>query len=163
MKKNVIAIIILSILTMILAIYSGYSVKNSISLNKNLAAVKNTYPEIYDVIDSLTINNFQNEVENGKEVLVYVGRPSCGDCNQFEPYLIKMIKSKKLGSSIKYMNVAKLKKNKNAWQNFTKKYGIQYTPTIAKFDNGKLVDKVNWTPENGTNLKKFDKFLDQFK
>lgn len=74
-----------------------------------------------------------------------------------------MIKSKKLGSSIKYMNVAKLKKNKNAWQNFTKKYGIKYTPTIAKFENGKLVDKVNWTPENGTNLKKFDKFLDQFK
>lgn len=36
-------------------------------------------------------------------------------------------------------------------------------PTLAKFENGKLVKKVNWTPENGTDLDKFSRFLDQIK
>lgn len=95
--------------------------------------------------------------------MVYVGRPTCGDSNQFEPHLIKTIKSKKLRSTIKYINVAQLKKDKDAWKDFTKKYGIRYTPTLAKFENGKLVKKVNWTPENGTDLDKFSRFLDQIK
>ena len=163
MKKNIIAIIALSTLTIALTIYSASSFKNSIVLNRDLAAAKNTYPEIYDEIDSLTVSNFRNEVETGKKVVVYVGRPTCGDFNQFEPYLINMIRSKGLGSSIKYVNVAKLKKDKKAWQQFSKRYGIKYTPTIAEFKNGKLVDKVNWTPENGTDQKEFSMFLDQIK
>lgn len=97
MKKNIIAIIALSTLTIALTIYSASSFKNSIVLNRDLAAAKNTYPEIYDEIDSLTVSNFRNEVETGKKVVVYVGRPTCVDCNQFEPYLINMIRSKGWG------------------------------------------------------------------
>jgi hypothetical protein len=72
-----------------------------------------------------------------------------------------MIRSKKLGSTVKYLNVVQLKKDQTAWESFTKKYKIKYTPTLAKFKNGKLIKKVNWTPEGGTDLKEFERFLDQ--
>lgn len=163
MKKKNIVIGVLLFLVVALAIFSGYSFQKSQSLSKRLTVANGIYPKIYDVLDSITVTNFENQINDGKNLVVYVGRPTCGDCNDFEPHLIKMIKSKNLSSTVKYVNVAQLKKDRDEWQRFTKKYRIKYTPTLAEFKNGKLVDKVNWSPENGTNLKEFNQFLDQLK
>uniref|UniRef100_A0AAE9THX4 Thioredoxin n=1 Tax=Paenibacillus polymyxa TaxID=1406 RepID=A0AAE9THX4_PAEPO len=45
------------------------------------------------------------------------------------------------------MNVHKIHKDKSQWNKFKEDYNVKYTPTIAEFRNGKLVDKIEWTPK----------------
>lgn len=128
-------------------------------LKKLLVEEQTKYPPIYNVIDSMTLKNFEDKIEKKEDVIVYVGRPSCSDCTKFEPKFIQMLENKKLTSYIVYLNVAELRKNEQKWDEFKEKFGIEYTPTIARFSLGKIVDKVNWTPENGTDIDEFDYFL----
>ena len=104
MKKKNIVIGVLLFLVVALAIFSGYSFQKSQSLSKRLTVANGIYPKIYDVLDSITVTNFENQIDDGKNLVVYVGRPTCGDCNDFEPHLIKMIKSKNLSSTVKYVS-----------------------------------------------------------
>lgn len=73
------------------------------SLSNQLSVAKSSYPAIYDELDSLTVKNFENRIASSENLVVYVGRPTCGNCNQFETHLIKMIRSKKLSEPVKYI------------------------------------------------------------
>ncbi|MHB0879350.1 thioredoxin family protein [Paenibacillus sp. SEL1] len=115
--------------------------------DKEIQASKSNYPEIYDHLNAVTFENFKSLIQQDQSVLVYVGRPSCGDCNRFEPNFNKMIEQYNLGSKITFLNVHKIHKNKSQWNKFKENYNIKYTPTIAEFRNGKLVDKIEWTPK----------------
>jgi predicted bacteriocin transport accessory protein len=166
MSKNKYWKLVSAGLLILICVLLGYSWKNIEkieTLTAQLTVEKSNYPEIYNVIDSITVSNFREMVKNNKEFIVYVGRPTCGDCTEFEPKLIEMLEDKKLQDTILYLNVAQIRKNEDDWNHFKEEFGIQYTPTIAKFDNGNIVDKVNWTPEEGTDLEKFDSFLNKYK
>jgi thioredoxin-like negative regulator of GroEL len=132
-----------------------YITNNQKAMDKKITKLKKeqetAYPEIYDYLDSITVNNFQNYL-NENERIVYIGRPSCSDCNLFEPSLIDLIDKKNLETKMKYLNVAKLRKNEKEWNKFKQQYNIQYTPTIAKFVEGNLTSKIEWTPENGISI-----------
>lgn len=104
-KKNIVTGVFI-FLVIALAIFSGYSFQKSQSLSKRLTVANGIYPKIYDVLASITIPNFKDQIDDRKNLVVYVGRPTCEDCNDFEPHLIKMIKSKNLSSTVKYVNVA---------------------------------------------------------
>ncbi|MBP2097280.1 thioredoxin family protein [Enterococcus rivorum] len=126
------------------------------------AELESSYPKIYDSLDSVTYESFTNLVHQGQEELIfYVGRPTCEDCNLFEPKLIKLINSNKLNKKIKYLNVARIRENEKAWANMKKEYSIEYTPTLVKFSNGKLLSKTEWTPEKGLSIPVVQKWLDE--
>ncbi|HBM3583994.1 TPA: thioredoxin family protein, partial [Listeria innocua] len=94
-----------------------------------------------------------------KNILVYVGRPTCGDCTEFEPKLIQQIKENKLQEKMVYLNVAKTRENEEEWNNFKNKYNILYTPTLAIFRNGKVIKQLGWTPSNGVDMNEINLFL----
>ncbi|EGO6657247.1 hypothetical protein GWG84_002823, partial [Enterococcus faecalis] len=64
-----------------------------------------------------------------------------------------------------YVNLIEVRKDKQLWEKFKQKYGIKYTPTLAKYEYDERKNKqkpkfiVQWTPENGTVLKDFDNFV----
>ncbi|MGX7263558.1 hypothetical protein DOK67_0001159 [Enterococcus sp. DIV0212c] len=124
-----------------------------------LVESKRSYPQIYNHLDAITLNTFENKVANQESFYVYVGRPTCGDCNDFEPDLIKLVKMHKLEDQLLYLNVAELRTNETKWESFKKTYDLIYTPTIAKFVNGKLDSKVEWTPEKGISVEQVNKWI----
>ena len=119
------------------------------------------YPDIYNYLPSLPVKAFEEKVSQKETFVVYVGRPTCPDCNAFEPELIKWLQEKNIKNVI-YLNVAELRRDEQKWADFKAHYDIQYTPTLAKFEAGQNVAKVSWTPETGTDLEAFDKWLDQY-
>lgn len=149
------------LIALILACW-GRVVFENIRKDKKIAELEKSYPEIYDVLDSVTYENFSQRIKEGTDVYVYIGRPSCGDCQGFEPELINTIKEKNLQDQLIYLNVHSIRENEEAWEAFKENYHIPYTPTIAMFQGGNLTNKVEWTPENGINMVDVEKWLDEY-
>lgn len=163
MKKKV----IYGLLLLVLCASSLFSATKAYSLNnemkkkeEELIISKNNYPEVYDFIDAMTVESFKNKIEKQEDFYVYVGRPTCGDCNAFEPELIELIEKYEIENQLKYLNVAKLRTQENEWETFKKNYDLLYTPTLAKFEQGKLVSKVEWSPESGISIKQVKKWIE---
>ncbi|MGC6770441.1 thioredoxin family protein [Enterococcus sp. LJL51] len=160
MKKA--GIIIGSVFVLVLgAIWYNRQQKEVLAYQQQLAEEKTQYPEIYDTLNSITVESFEEKVSNQEDFVVYVGRPTCLDCSDFEPALILMLEKYELHSKLEYLNVAQLRKDETAWGNFKETYAIQYTPTIATFEKGKLISQVSWTPEKGTEIDRFDDYLSE--
>ncbi|WP_025718358.1 thioredoxin family protein [Paenibacillus sp. 1-18] len=152
MKKSYIAglsvIVLLLIAIAISAVVKFQNLEQVVQQkDKEIQASKSNYPEIYDRLNAVTFDGFKSLIQQDQSVFVYVGRPSCGDCNRFEPKFNKMIEQYHLGSKITFFNVHKIHEDKSQWNKFKADYNVKYTPTIAEFKQGKLVDKIEWTPE----------------
>ncbi|MBL1227830.1 thioredoxin family protein [Enterococcus sp. BWB1-3] len=153
--------LIIGVFLMVIGIIA-YSINTQLKKNdEELYQAKIAYPEIYDSINSLSFHSFETEVKDG-ELLVYIGRPDCGDCNEFEPAFLSMVEERNLEQEISYLNVSKLRKDEGKWEDFKETYGVMYTPTIAYFKDGQLVSKVEWTPEKGSVLSEFEAWLDAY-
>lgn len=128
--------------------------------DKQLVIEQSNYPDIYNTVDSITFDSFKEKIEKQEDFYVYVGRPTCGDCNDFEPEFIKLVEEKKITQEIFYLNVAKVRENEEEWGKFKVAYEIMYTPTLAKYSKGILTNKIEWTPENGISLQKVAEWID---
>ncbi|MCB5954887.1 thioredoxin family protein [Enterococcus sp. CWB-B31] len=150
-KKLMIAAILTGIFTInLLTANHAYSLSNEVEVKEaELIESKGAYPEIYDAINAITVPTFKQKLVREESFYLYVGRPTCGDCNDFEPALIDLINEYELGDKLLYLNVAKLRMDEPAWEEFKGTYNLIYTPTLAKFEGGKLISKVEWTPEDG--------------
>lgn len=153
-------------ISLVLLLGITFSIKKVYSLEKENSAIetklteaKASYPNIYNYLNSITYNQFKTDVASGKEFYVYVGRPTCGDCNSFEPKFIELIQQYQLNNKVVYVNVAELKEDETNWELFKSTYDVQYTPTIAKFVNGKLQEKVEWTPEMGIDIEDVESWV----
>jgi thioredoxin-like negative regulator of GroEL len=151
-KKSYIAgssvIVLLLIAIAISAVFKFQGLEQVIQQkDKEIQASKSNYPEIYDHLNAVTMDGFKKLIQQDQSVFIYVGRPSCGDCNRFEPKFNKMIEEYNLGSKITFLNVHKIHQDKPQWNKFKADYNVKYTPAIAEFRQGKLVDKIEWTPE----------------
>lgn len=162
MKKNIIFAGILTAIfaANLLTANHAYSLSAEVEAKEaELVESKTSYPKIYNYIDAITLNTFKNKVAKQDSFYVYVGRPTCGDCNEFEPDLIELIKLHKLEEQLVYLNVAELRTNENEWNKFKKTYELVYTPTIGKFVKGELVSKVEWTPEDGISVERVEQWI----
>ncbi|CBY77374.1 TPA: thioredoxin family protein [Listeria monocytogenes] len=162
MKKLIFSVIILLALALSLVAWIEYNNKNEVKkLEAKVDKLASSYPDIYNYINSISYDNldlFLN-TKKDKNILVYVGRPTCGDCTEFEPKLIQQIKENKLQEKMVYLNVAKTRENEEEWNNFKNKYNIFYTPTLAIFRNGKVIKQLGWTPSNGVDMNEINLFL----
>lgn len=119
-----------------------------------------TYPDIYNYLNSITVDTFKSKIENNESFIIYLGRPTCSDCNLFEPSFIHFIKDSSYKQKILYLNVAQLQKDESSWEAFKHNYELKYTPTLAYYEDGKLSTKIEWTPEDGIKMSKVIQWLD---
>lgn len=155
MKKNI--IIVLSGLTIVLLVMLAV---NFLYNERNFSKTENSETsETYRKLNSVTYDNFPNFLADNRESIVYIGRPTCSDCNEFEPDFIDYLGKNDLTSTIVYLNVEDIRKNEDAWEKFKKDYDINYTPTLAYFKKNKLISKAEWRPEKNLTISKVDEWL----
>ena len=85
-------------------------------------------PKIYDYLDSITIDTFKNKIKNKDTFIVYVGRPTCSDCELLDDRLISNIEEDSSLKKILYMNITIIHENKSKWNDFKSRYhSLRYT------------------------------------
>ena len=82
---------------------------------KNENKISESYPKIYDYLDSITIDTFKNKIKNKDTFIVYVGRPTCSDCELLDDRLISNIEEDSSLKKILYMNITIIHENKSKW------------------------------------------------
>lgn len=114
---------------------------------------------MYSKLDSLLVDNFIDRYQNGDKLIVYIGRPSCGDCSKFEEVFDEIIDKYKLRKQLCYVNVEEVHKNKNEWEHFKQEFKKKGTPTFAIYENKKLVAKLDFEENNGFTPYELEKWI----
>ena len=128
---------------------------------QNTDRLQKTYSDIYFELNSLTVANFQTKVASKETFYVYIGRPSCSDCNAFEPMFKRYIKSRNLQNKIYFVNVHRLHENPEAWNAFKKQYNLSGTPTLAKYSKGQQINKLDFEANGELSEQNLQKWLQQ--
>lgn len=98
----------------------------------------------------------QNLNSNVKFIL-YIGRPDCGDCQEFYPILEEYINNHE-GSGIYYLNIKEFRdrsrsedasqQEKDFYENLYEELHFDWTPTIHIIENGKFIDTYQYLDED---------------
>ncbi len=118
------------------------------------------YQDNYSVMGKYAIQ--VNDVEEMEEIIaseevvyVYMGRPDCGDSDVFEAYFPDLLKEYEIDNldNFYYFEIKSLTDEYSENQVYKdileNKFDMKYTPTLAKYVDGELVIKSEWTPEKG--------------
>lgn len=151
MKKKIISLVgAMVVISTIVSVINVVNLKKERNILKDkVKHLEETYSSVYLEINSLTYNTFKNKVNNKEEFYVYFGRPNCSDCSEFDEDLIDILERYNAKDKLYYLNVREIRDNNVEWKNFKDNYDIKYTPSFAKFSNGKVENIIEWTKENG--------------
>ena len=130
-------------------------------IQKQLSTCSEDISPTYQYLNSLTIRNFEESVESKMDLVVYIGRPDCPDCNYFEPILRKVVNEYNLFSKISYLNVKNYRKNNTieTWENFKNKYNFSQTPACILIKNGDIISTIEWDNSLGLTEDRFVEWL----
>lgn len=128
---------------------------------KNIEKWQKMYTDVYFELDSLTINSFKRKVARGETFYAYIGRPSCGDCQAFEPIFKRYIRQYHLDGKLYFVNVHFLQQDKAQWSAFKQQYNLQGTPTLAKYRQGKLVNKLDYEADGKITAQDIEQWLEK--
>nr|WP_314271496.1 thioredoxin family protein [uncultured Kingella sp.] len=117
------------------------------------------YTDMYFRLDSLTVESFKAKVARGDTFYSYIGRPSCSDCNAFEPLFARYIREHRLNGKLYFVNVHFLQQDKAAWQAFKTQYGLKGTPVLAKYSGGRQINKLDQEENGGMEAKDIEAWL----
>ena len=117
------------------------------------------YTDMYFRLDSLTVESFKAKVARGDTFYAYIGRPSCSDCNAFEPLFARYIREHRLNGKLYFVNVHFLQQDKAAWQAFKTQYGLKGTPGLAKYSGGRQTNKLDQEENGGMEAKDIEAWL----
>ncbi|PQF23602.1 thioredoxin family protein [Enterococcus mundtii] len=86
-------------------------------------------------------SQLQAMVDKKEDAIIYFGRPTCPQCQEFEPLLRKTLAKNK--TSIYYYNTDEARKdNSDTLSNFSAKLDVDTVPTVIKLSKGKTIDKI---------------------
>lgn len=107
---------------------------------------EDNYSPMYEYFTGLSVLEFEQKVANGEKMVVYFGRPDCGDCSTFEPMFTEVISEMGLTNNLYYVNVKwKREANTEQWENFKDVYGFSQTPAFVSYDFGQAQSMIEWT------------------
>ncbi len=135
----------------------------------------------YDRVTSIQEINYtelKEKLSSNTDFLLYIGRPDCGDCAIFYPYLEEYVQNTNQG--IYYLNVKNFRDNSKKedatqeeidfYKNLQTNLDFDWTPTLQHYQNGKVIDCFTflnleyYSIEDETEKeKKFNEFVDGFK
>ena len=92
---------------------------------------------LYEV-DSISLEKIMNVKDT---LFVYVGRPTCPQCKEFEPILRKVLNNQH--QSMGYYNTDNARKeNEDKLEIMADSLGINSIPAIIKIVDGKVIDRI---------------------
>lgn len=129
-------------------------------------------------IEEITYDELIQNLNSNVMFIVYIGRPDCGDCQEFYPILEEYIDTHE-NTGIYYVNIKEYRDRAKAddatqeeidfYENIYKELYFDWTPTIHVIANGKFVktyqylDEAYFEIEDRTEQKeRRQEFLDEF-
>ena len=61
-----------------------FQIQKNIEFKSKYEECSAEFSPTYKYLDSLTIDSFEREVNSGRRIIIYIGRPDCNDCIVFE-------------------------------------------------------------------------------
>lgn len=131
-----------------------------------------------DGIVSIEYKELIQNLNSDVTFMLYIGRPDCGDCQEFYPILEEYIKEHP-GSGVYYLNIKEFRdraKSEDAtqdekafYENLYKELHFDWTPTIHIISNGKFIESYQYLDEDYVQMtdrvkqkEKRQEFLDEF-
>lgn len=89
----------------------------------------------------INTQKFEELIKEKENVWVYIGRPTCDDCDRFSPVLKEVIKEN--NKKVYYYNTDEARKeNEEKLINHLNKLGVKSVPTLIYFKKGEVVKTV---------------------
>ncbi|MBC1272509.1 thioredoxin family protein [Listeria booriae] len=108
-------------------------------------------------LDKITLAEFQTKLENKDSGFVYIGRPTCPDCQAFQPTLDKVLKDKNMRLDYFDTDGARKEKEEQAKQ-FLQDMKVKTVPVIFYLENGKEVSRYDGNDDEKALAAWFDKY-----
>ena len=100
-----------------------------------------------NVINSKEYNEI---VEDGESKLVYVGRPTCPECAEFEPILEEVVEAEEV--NVYYYNTDKAKKKSmDEFNEIKENLNIKYVPILIYYEGDKEVKRLDYEEYQSSN------------
>ncbi|MBC1373017.1 thioredoxin family protein [Listeria booriae] len=107
-----------------------------------LAACGGSKTEDSKQLDKITLAEFQTKLENKDSGFVYIGRPTCPDCQAFQPTLDAVLKDKNMRLDYFDTDAARKEKEEQTKQ-FLQDMKVKTVPVIFYLENGKEVSRYD--------------------
>lgn len=111
-------------------------------------------------------------MKENKEFMLYIGRPDCGDCQQFEPLLQEYLK-KHQNAGLYYLNIKAYRdkamskqaseEEKKFYTDLRKTFSIKWTPSIEIISKGHIKKTYQYLNEDYYLIKDRDKQIQKRK
>ena len=129
-------------------------------------------------IQEIPYEELKEKLDQKVTFLLYIGRPDCGDCQDFYPVLEEYINEHE-GTGIYYLNIKEYRDRardddatqaeKDFYENICQRLDFDWTPTIEVIRNGKIDETYQYLDEDyfdiqdrEQQLKRKQEFLDEF-
>lgn len=103
-------------------------------------------------IEEIDYLKLKEKLSSQTDFLLYIGRPDCGDCQVFYPYLEEYVKSTNQG--IYYLNIKNFRDNAKKegasqeeiafYENLQENLDFDWTPTLQHYQNGKVMERYTF-------------------
>ncbi|WP_246215530.1 thioredoxin family protein [Listeria valentina] len=134
MRKSIQLLLVSMVALLLLGACGSFSESNKESNEK----AEQTEKQGKSFLNPIGTEKFQQIQLDKQDKVVYVGRPSCPDCQAFQPILQEVLKENNWGK-IDYYNTARAsEKNRKAMISALKQVKIDSVPSLIAFKNGKV-------------------------
>ncbi|MBF2588339.1 thioredoxin family protein [Listeria marthii] len=117
-----------------------------------------TEKESSTFLNTISTKDFKQKMADKTTGFVYVGRPTCEDCQAFQPILKKELEKRKPDQKMAYYNTDKAsEKSRDDMISLLKEMDIDSVPTMVYLKDGKVVSTYAATDEPEKLTKWMDK------
>ena len=130
-------------------------------------------------VQTITYEELVKNLDSNVRFLLYIGRPDCGDCQEFKPILDEYIKNHP-GTGIYYLNIKEFRdasrkedasqEEKDFYKNLYQELHFDWTPTIHEVSHGDFIHTYQYLDEDYFKIEdrhqqkqRRQEFLDEFK
>ncbi|EUJ31101.1 thioredoxin family protein [Listeria cornellensis] len=108
-------------------------------------------------LDKITLAEFQTKLDNKESGFVYIGRPTCPDCQAFQPTLDAALKDKEM--RLAYFDTdAAQEKAEDKTKTFLQDMKVKTVPVIFYLQDGKEVARYDGNDDKAALKAWFEKY-----
>lgn len=122
-----------------------------------LAACGNEKVEDSKQLDKITLAEFQAKLDTKESGFVYIGRPTCPDCQAFQPTLDSVLKDQKMRLAYFDTDAAR-EKAEDETKTFLQDMKVKTVPVIFYLEDGKEVARYDGNDDKAALKAWFEKY-----
>lgn len=113
-------------------------------------------------IHEITYEQLQKKLKSDELFVLYIGRPDCGDCREFEPILTSYLEENE-GTYIYYLNIKTFRdaskkedatqEEKDFYENIREELDFKWTPILKLVNKGETINEYNYLSEEYYEIK----------